>query len=60
MIDKTDLLRKILLEVIKKDKDKAFKEIHDKIILLDFLSKVVRAERREKTEENKLAKFLKE
>jgi len=60
MIYKTDLLIKWLLELVKKDVDRTYEGMHNKLIRWDFLNKGVEASRIKKVEEKELKIFFKE
>ena len=54
MIDKTDLIRKKLVDMAKKKVKSVYKGMYDKVLIIYFLVKGVRAERIEKAEEKEL------
>ena len=58
MLDRLDLIRKRLVDLAKKDDERAYNGIYDKVLVIDFLDKWVRAGRIEKTEEKLLELFL--
>lgn len=39
MLDRLDLIRKRLVDLAKKDDERAYKGIYDKVLVIDFLDK---------------------